>query len=605
MKHVIPDAVLAQHLAILGKTGSGKTSTEKVIIEQVVDGGFRVCVLDTTKSDHWGLTSSADGKRAGLPFKILGGPRGHVPLHSSAGKAIGQLVGTGKLPLSIIDMADFEPGGLQRFFVDFAPALMRSMTGVLYLVIEEAHELAPKERAGFGAENMAIHWAKKLATAGRSKGIRLIVATQRVQSLHNAVLGSCETVIAHRLTTPADQKPILDWLKANAERGIIEMVSGQLSSLKTGAAWVCSGEAKIFERMEFPTFPTYDNAATPTKDGTSIDVKTAPVNPDELRAIIGDAVKEAEANDPAKLKAEIAKLKSEIAKRPAAALDERATEHAFNSGHHFGVKAAFEALRPIIKSHGRGIGRLREAIEQLSGMTLNEHVLIDGFESEFDKLKSGPSAASTPARTPTTRPPAEPSSRARVLLSPEAGGDSNVLWGAAKHGKGFTGLDLAKDIAGDPSLTKAMRETLGALMWWASIVGIDTPTRKQLAAMIGITPTGSTMRSRLAALTGPGLVEYPTSETLRLTDAGRAAAPAPNAQATLIETVRASLTGTERETFDAIPPAGKAISRADLGAALGGIEPGGSTLRSRLANLSNRELIHYPSGMVARQDWVV
>jgi hypothetical protein len=73
---------------------------------------------------------------------------------------------------------------------------MRHARGVVYLVIEEAHELAPKERAGFGAENMAIHWAKKLATAGRSKGIRLIVATQRVQALHNAVLGSCETLIA-------------------------------------------------------------------------------------------------------------------------------------------------------------------------------------------------------------------------------------------------------------------------------------------------------------------------------------------------------------------------------------------------------------------------
>jgi hypothetical protein len=42
-----------------------------------------------------------------------------------AGGVIGQLVGSGKLPLSIIDMADFEAGGLQRFFVDFAPALMR------------------------------------------------------------------------------------------------------------------------------------------------------------------------------------------------------------------------------------------------------------------------------------------------------------------------------------------------------------------------------------------------------------------------------------------------------------------------------------------------
>lgn len=58
---------------------------------------------------------------------------------------------------------------------------MRHGKGVLYLVIEESHEIAMKEQSGIGNENMSIHWAKKLATAGRSKGIRLIVATQCIQ----------------------------------------------------------------------------------------------------------------------------------------------------------------------------------------------------------------------------------------------------------------------------------------------------------------------------------------------------------------------------------------------------------------------------------------
>ena len=71
MSRSIPDAALTQHMAILGKTGSGKTSTEKLIVEHVVTQDFRVCVLDTTKSDWWGITSSASGKREGLPFKIL------------------------------------------------------------------------------------------------------------------------------------------------------------------------------------------------------------------------------------------------------------------------------------------------------------------------------------------------------------------------------------------------------------------------------------------------------------------------------------------------------------------------------------------------------
>lgn len=311
---MIPSAILRQHIASLGKTGSGKTSTAKLAIEQIVrdDPSARVCVLDPLKSDWWGLTSSADGKSEGLPFYVLGGPHGHVALHESAGKAIGDLVATGALPLSIIDMADFAPGGLQKFFNDFVPALMKRMRGVLHLVIEEAHEFAPKERAGIGAETAAIYHAKKLATAGRSKGVRMMVITQRTQALHNALLGSCDTIIAHRLTAPADQEPVKKWLKANVSKEIYDQVSASLSSLKTGSGWICSGEAQMAELVQFPKISTYDNSATPTGDTAEIEIKMAPVDRDRLRAIIGDAAKDAEVDDPAKLRAQIAVLEKQI-----------------------------------------------------------------------------------------------------------------------------------------------------------------------------------------------------------------------------------------------------------------------------------------------------
>lgn len=312
MSYAIPPEVLLQHVAILGKTGAGKSSTAKLAIEQVVADGARVCVLDPIKSDWWGLTSSADGKRGGLPFHILGGPHGHVPLHSAAGRAIADVVATGALPLSIIDMADFEPGGQAKFFVDFAPTLLRKMRGVVYLVIEEAHLFAPKERSGVGAENMSIHWAKTIATAGRSKGVRLVLLTQRTQALHNALLGSCDTLIAHRLTAPADQDPVVKWLKANTSKEILEQVSGSLASLKTGEGWICSGEAKLFERRHFPRIHTYDNTATPTGEGETREIKTAPVDPEKLRAIIGDAVEQAKQDDPRELRRKIADLTREL-----------------------------------------------------------------------------------------------------------------------------------------------------------------------------------------------------------------------------------------------------------------------------------------------------
>jgi hypothetical protein len=308
----IPNSITSQHVAVLGKTGSGKTSTAKLLVEQVVAEGARVCVLDPIKSDWWGMTSSADGRRPGLPFHILGGPRGHVPLHSSAGKAIAEIVANGALPLSIVDMADFEPGGQAKFFVDFAPTLLRKMRGVVYLVIEEAHLFAPKERSGIGAENLSIHWAKTLATAGRSKGVRLVVVTQRTQALHNALLGSCDTLIAHRLTAPADQEPVLKWLKANTTKEVLERVSSELASLKTGDAWICSGEARIFTSVHFGRISTYDNTATPTGDGDTREVKTAAVDQEKLRAIIGDAVEQAKADDPKELRKRIAELERQV-----------------------------------------------------------------------------------------------------------------------------------------------------------------------------------------------------------------------------------------------------------------------------------------------------
>lgn len=309
----IPDAALQQHVAILGKTGSGKTSTAKLAVEQIVRAGSRVCVLDPIKSDWWGVALAADGIERGLPFQILGGPRGHVALHSAAGKAVAEVVASGALPHSIIDMANFEAGGIAKFFTEFAPVLLQKMRGVLYLVIEEAHEFAPKERSGIGQESMAIHFAKRLAVAGRSKGIRLIILTQRTQALHNALLGSCDSMIAHRLTAPADQEPVIKWLKANADKETVKRVTESLSSLKTGEGWLCSGEAQIFERRKFPRITTFDNSATPV-DGEHREVDVPPVDVGALKALIGSAVAEAEASDPKRLKEENAKLRGQIQK---------------------------------------------------------------------------------------------------------------------------------------------------------------------------------------------------------------------------------------------------------------------------------------------------
>lgn len=259
----IPEASLDSHIAVLGMTGSGKTSTAKLAVEQVVASGGRVCILDPIKSDWWGMVLAADGKKPGLPFTILGGPKGHLPLPVKSGKAIAEVVASGALPLSILDMADFGPGGQGTFFGDFAETLYKRVKGVVHLVIEEAHTFAPKQQT-LKEEPMSIFWAKRLASASRTKGLRVIVCTQRTQSLHNDLLSSCETVIAHRMTFPADQKTITDWIKAKRSKEEVETVGRSLSSLADGEGWIIGARAGMVERVRFARNQTYDNTSTPT-----------------------------------------------------------------------------------------------------------------------------------------------------------------------------------------------------------------------------------------------------------------------------------------------------------------------------------------------------
>ena len=566
--HPIPAAALANHVAILGKTGSGKTSTAKLAIEQAVGDGFRVCILDPIKSDWWGLTSSADGKKPGLDFRILGGPRGHVPLHSSAGGVIGQLVGSGQLPLSIVDMADFEPGGLQRFFVDFATALNRSAKGVLYLVIEEAHEFAPKERAGIGAENLAIHWAKKLATAGRSKGIRLIVSTQRVQALHNAVLGSCETVITHRLTAPADQEPVLKWLKANADKETQEKVASSLSSLPTGTGWLCSGEAQIFERVAFPKFRTFDNTATPTGDSDEITVKTAAVDPGALEALIGEAMAVAKANDPKELKARIAALEKELAAKPTGAPSavflKEAQERAFAAG-----LAAGE-------ERGTAIGARIGAKKTLAEVASDVRAVLDRMAEQLEIAEPAPVAARAPAPPAPPAPAVSGSGSAPVVVRPVS----------------------------PSNLKPALQKILDALAWSENLArrpGVAV-SKTVLAFHVGMSAGGGGFSNYLGSLRTSGLITYPQPGMVALTDEGRALASAPSmitnaeVQAAALAKVQPQLQRVMHLLIAAHPSAmTKEAIAAELGMAVGG---GG--FANYLGKLRTLQLLEYPQPGQAR-----
>lgn len=161
---ILPDAALSQHLAVLGKTRSGKSSTLRGLVEHLLGKNQPVCILDP-KGDWWGLKSSADGKHPGFPIIILGGEHADLPLNEHSGGHVGELVATGNRPC-IIDLGGWMVGARTRFFIDFASTLFRHTRGPRWLVIDEVHNFAPQGKVLDPDAGKMLHWANRLASEG-------------------------------------------------------------------------------------------------------------------------------------------------------------------------------------------------------------------------------------------------------------------------------------------------------------------------------------------------------------------------------------------------------------------------------------------------------
>lgn len=304
---VIPERSLTQHMAILGKTGSGKTFAAKGIVERLLSDGRQVCVLDPTGA-WWGLRLGADGKRAGFDIVLIGGKHADIPLAERSGAAVARLV-TQQHASVVVDTSGFTVGEYTRWFIDFAGTLYTTIREPLHLVIDEAHHFMPQGKAPDVDAGKMIHAGNRLMSGGRSLGIRGIMITQRPAKLHKDSLTCADTLIAMRVVAPQDRDAIQEWIDGCGDPAQGKAVTGSLAGLSRGEGWVWYPEGGYLHRTKFPPIKTYDSSATP-EHGSKASPNVGAIDLAEVRAALADAVKEAEANDPKLLRRRIAELEA-------------------------------------------------------------------------------------------------------------------------------------------------------------------------------------------------------------------------------------------------------------------------------------------------------
>mgnify|MGYP001590497589 CR=1 FL=1 len=266
VKKIIPEAALHQHIAILGKTGAGKTTAAKAaIVEPLLQAGKRVAIIDPT-SAWWGLRSSRDGKGPGFNILILGGDHGDMALPASCGDAVARLICEQNLNV-VVDTSLMTVGERTRWFIAFATTLYRLNRQPLNLVIDESHMFMPQGKVPDPQTGQMLHAGNTLASGGRSRGIRLTMITQRPQKLHKDALTSADTLVVLRVLAPQDRIAVEDWIKGCGDLKQGKEVLNSLAGLQRGEGWVWFPEGDHLERVKFPAIATFDSSATPTDGG--------------------------------------------------------------------------------------------------------------------------------------------------------------------------------------------------------------------------------------------------------------------------------------------------------------------------------------------------
>ena len=140
---MLPVSALDARMAIVGTSGSGKTYAAKGLVERLMTGGGRVCIVDPL-GVWWGLQFAPDSAPSGYPVVVFGGAHADVPLDPGMGAALGHLIGTHAIAC-VVDVSDLGSSVVRReFMAAFAEALYEANTEPLHLVLDEADLWAPQ-----------------------------------------------------------------------------------------------------------------------------------------------------------------------------------------------------------------------------------------------------------------------------------------------------------------------------------------------------------------------------------------------------------------------------------------------------------------------------
>jgi hypothetical protein len=497
----LPLDAITETLAVLGIRGSGKTNTAAVYAEELLARGQQIVVLDPTDA-WWGLKASADGQGEGYPVVVLGGRHQDLPLSASDGRLLADFVVAERASV-VLSLRGFESKNDElRFTAQFLRRLyflkgQQDAPTPLAVIIDEASRLVPQRVDGEAAA--CVGAVQQIVRQGRSSGFGIALIDQRAATVNKDVLSMLELLIVHRTTGPQDRKALQEWVEAHDTGNHAKEFLGSLASLTRGEAWFWSpGWLDLFRRVQVRHRRTFDSSYTPRAGEQRVTPRAmAAVDVEALRATLAATIEKAKQDDPAELRRQIQALERER-DRPV-----------FDADPDVSALMAMPAVRALLREEWqRGYGEAQLAtlvaltrdlgplVEQMASaaqplLTLSTRMaetLDDAHATLMDipaPVAPVPAAEVRALRNPAPANPVAPVARSRRTV-PAADNDGPAP--AAQSG----------------NLEQRMLDALRTLR----LAGVDRPSRRQLAAMLGYAERTKSFTNQLYANAGKGNLEH-------------------------------------------------------------------------------------------------
>jgi len=487
----LPLDAVTQTVVVYGGKGMGKTNFGSVFAEELYGASLRFSVIDPM-GVWWGLQHGTERGEPGLEVLILGGVHGDLPIEPTAGEVVADLVADEGISVVIdisrrADGKAWTKGEKVRFVTAYMLRLYERQVEhrrPLMQIIDEAARYAPQGlRSGDVDESKCLGAIAMVCEEGRNLGIGLTLLTQRSARLNKDVAELADVLVAFRTVGPNSVGAITDWLGDHVARERHKEIVEQLRKLPVGSALVISPGWLEFEGVvPIRARETFDSSKTPRAGETlAAPGKATKPDLDKYRDRMAATIEQAKANDPKELKRQKADLEKRIAElerelREQQPRIERVEVQVLPSDLASRLLAATNDLHGLGRSVMDWAAVLADQVQAASRPvpeTKNQEARIENREPRSENQKP----KITEVQPPVDDPPGD-------------------------------------------RLPAPQQRILDSLMAFEQL-GLGQVARHHVAIWSDASPKSGGYKNNLGALRSRGLIDYPTSGRLALTEAGR------------------------------------------------------------------------------------